>query len=94
MILEAIYRGNYTPLDLVLPTDQEYPKSNSRINELQDQLMETLEPDQKQILQALIAEIYRSQCMESEAFFKFAFASGMQLQKEIGEQCKCLAADA
>ena len=73
MILEAIYRGNYTPLDLVIPTDPEYAKSNIRVNDLQDQLMVTLEPDQKQILKDLIDEIHNSTVHGKREIFQICF---------------------
>ena len=86
MILEAVCRGNFTPSDLVIPTDPEYQKSNQTINDLTDELTEKLEPADQKLLNDLITAIYAAQCMESEAFFKFAFAAGMRLQQEAMEQ--------
>ncbi len=93
MILEEMFRGNFTPLDLVSPTDPDYHAANERAADLTDQLSAQLSPDQKKLLDALLDQIYTAQCLESEAFFAFGFAAGVQLQKEVKEQMKVLMAD-
>ena len=83
MILEALFRGNLSPPDIVYPTDPKYKKLNQEICELQDQLIPHLSENDQKLLEELIAKIYTAQTIESEAYFAFAFAVGMELQREI-----------
>ena len=86
MILEEIFRGNFTPLDVVSPADPEYWAANQKAADLTEALIKQLPPEQKKLLDELLEQIYTAQCRESEAFFSFGFASGVQLQKEVKEQ--------
>ncbi len=88
MILEEIFRGNFTPLDVVSPTDPEYWAANQKAADLTEALIKQLQAEQKKLLDELLEQIYTAQCRESEAFFSFGFASGVQLQKEVKEQMK------
>ena len=90
MILEALFRGNLLPADIVHPTDPEYKKLNHEICELQDQLIPYLSEENKKLLEKLIATIYAAQTIESESYFVFAFVVGMKLQQEIQMQMMSL----
>ena len=81
-----MFRGNFTPLDLVMPTDPDYYAANKKAADLTEQLRSQLPLAQKNLLDELLAQIYTAQCFESEAYFSFAFAAGVHLQKEVKEQ--------
>ena len=83
MILEEMFRGNFTPLDVVSPTDPEYRAANQKASDLTEELLKQLSPEPQELLNALLAQIYTAQCCESEAFFSFGFACGVQTQREI-----------
>ncbi len=89
MILEALFRGNLSPPDIVHPTDPKYKKLNREICKLQDQLIPHLNENDVKLLDALIAKIYTAQTIECEAYFAFAFAVGMEMQQEIRNQLTC-----
>ena len=89
MILEALFQGNLSPPDIVSPTDPKYKKLNQEICKLQDQLILNLSENDQKLLDDLIAKIYTAQAIESEAYFAFAFAVGMEMQKEIRNQLTC-----
>ena len=86
MLLEEIYRGNFTPSDFVAPCDPEYKAINQKILELTDQLRDHLSPDDYQLLDELVAKIYTANCMELEQCFAFSFSAGMILHQEAGQQ--------
>ena len=90
MILEAIFRGNLAPLDLVYPNDPEYQQLSQEAIDLSSELAEELTPTSKAKLDQLTARIYSAQSIESEAFFTFGLAIGARLQQEITEQLKPL----
>ena len=83
MILEAIFRGNLSAVDLVCPTDPEYKKLNHEAMELTEKLTESMSPADKALLNKLISTIYSSQLIETENYFTFGFSAGMELQREI-----------
>lgn len=83
MILEALFRGNFSPPDIVSPTDPTYKKLNQEICKLQDQLILHLSENDQKLLDDLIAKIYTAQAIESEAYVIFALAVGVELQQEI-----------
>ncbi len=86
MILEALFRGNLSPADLVHPTNPEYKKLNCEICVLQDQLLPHLSQENRKLLADLLAKIYTAQTIESEAYSAFGFAIGIEAQEEIQEQ--------
>ena len=90
MILEAIFRGNLAPLELVYPNDPEYRQLSQEAIDLSSELAEELPSSSKAKLDQLTAKIYSAQSIESEAFFTFGFAIGARLQQEITEQLKPL----
>ena len=86
MILESLFRGNLSPLDLVYPTDPEYRQLSQDVIALTSELTDELPPATKAKLDQLTAKIYSAQAIESEAFFTFGFSLGMKLQQEIAAQ--------
>ena len=82
MILESIFRGNFTPLDLVFPDDPDYKKLNLKVCELRDQLTKKLSPEDNTLLDTMVHHIYTAELMECEAYFTFGLSAGMLLQKE------------
>ncbi len=90
MILEALFRGNLSPPDIVYPADPKYKKLNQEICELQDQLIPHLSENDQKLLNELIGKIYATQTIESEAYFAFAIVIGLQLQKEVNEMLQRL----
>ena len=81
-VLEAIFRGNLSAVDLVCPTDPEYKKLNHEVVELTERLTESMSPADKALLNKLISTIYSAQLIETESYFTFGFSTGMALQKE------------
>ena len=90
MILESMFRGNFAPMDLLYPSDPEYKKLNQEVCGLTDKLKENLNPENQSVLDEILRKIYTAQGIECESYFCFAFAVGMQLQKEIQEQLRRL----
>ena len=86
MILESLFRGNLSPLDLVYPTDPEYRQLSQEAVALSAELAAELSPTAKAKLDQLTGKIYSAQAIESEAFFTFGFSLGTKLQQEITEQ--------
>ena len=93
MILESIFRGNFTPLDLVVPDDPDYKKLNLEIANLRDHLSAKLTQDECTLLDTLIQNIYNAQLIECETYFTFGMSAGLQLQKEAAEQLRSRLAD-
>ena len=83
MILESIFRGNLSAVDLVYPDDPEYKRLNQEIVALCDQLSSTLTPENREILNQIINKIYSAQLIETESYFTFGFSMGMELHKEV-----------
>lgn len=90
MVLEAIFRGNFSPAEQAYPTDPEYQKLNLEVCNLCDQLSQELSPANQKILNKLITMIYNAQCIESESCFMLGFAAGMEVQREATKQLECL----
>ena len=93
MILESIFRGNFAPLDLVVPEDPDIKNLNLKVCELRDQLAGKLSPDDNTLLDTMVHHIYTAELMECEAYFTFGFSAGMVLQKEAMEKLKSVIHD-
>ena len=83
MILESIFRGNLSAVDLVCPTDPEYKQLSQEVVDLNDHLSNILSPEGKAILDQMIGKIYSAQLLETETYFTFGFAAGAEMQREI-----------
>ena len=92
MILEEIFRGNFNPMDLVAPSDPEYRQLNAEVCNMQDDLKSRLDQEDKDLLDEILRKVYTAQAIESESYFCFAFAAGMELQKEAEQQLRILKA--
>ncbi len=88
MILESIFRGNFTPLDLVVPDDPVYKKINKEVCDLRDQLAKKLSKDDTTLLDVMMRHIYTAKLIECEAYFTFGFSAGMKMQKEVEANIK------
>ncbi len=88
MILESIFRGNFAPLDLVVPDDPDYKKLNLEISAQRDQLAARLTRDECTLLDNMVRNIYTAQLMECESYFTFGLSAGMQIQKEAAAQLR------
>ena len=93
MLLESIFRGNFSPLDLVVPDDPDYKKLNLEICTLRDQLAGKLSQADCALLDTIIQNIYSAQLIECETYFTFGMSAGLQLQKEAAEQLRSRLAD-
>ena len=85
MILEALCRGNYSPPDIVTPTDPDYWNANQRVAELMEQLKAQLSPIQYELIEEITSQIYTAQAIECEAYYKLGFATGMAIVQESRE---------
>ncbi len=90
MILEAIFRGNLSAVDLVCPTDPEYKQLNHEAAELTEQLSSSLSLADKALLNKLISTICSTHLIETESHFAFGFSAGMELQREAAEKVTIL----
>ncbi len=91
MLLEELFRGNLSPVDLVYPADPEYKQLSKEALDLSVQLQHELSPAHKTLLDQLTNAIYSAQLIECESYFTFGFSAGIQLQREIQDQLQCLA---
>ena len=83
MILESIFRGDLSAVDLVCPTDPEYKQLSQEVVDLNDRLSNILSSESKEILEQMIGKIHSVQLLETEAYFTFGFAAGAEMQREI-----------
>ena len=90
MILESIFRGNLSAVDLVYPDDPEYNRLNQEVVVLCDQLFSMLTTENKEILNQIINNIYSAQLIETESYFTFGFSLGAEMQKENIQQLSSL----
>ena len=91
MLLEELFRGNLSPVDLVYPADPEYKQLSKEALDLSVKLQHELSPAQKEILDQLTNTIYSAQLIECESYFAFGLSAGIQLQREIQEHLNCFA---
>ena len=90
MILEEMFRGNFNPMDLVTPSDPEYRQLNQEVCDMLYDLKSRLGQADKRLRDEILKKNYTAQAIEAEAYFCFAFAAGMELQKEAEQQLQVL----
>ena len=82
MVLDAIFQGAFSVESYSRPKNPEYKEITKNIEIQIDKIKQTLGPDNSQLLDELLNQVYASQYMEAEVCFKGDFAAGMELQKE------------
>ena len=88
MILEALCRGNYSPPDLITPSDPDYWKANQQVGQTMELLKSQLREPHYKLVEQLVDTIYRAQCFECESYYKLGFVSGMALEQETQKLLK------
>lgn len=83
MILESLCSGDYSPPELVTPSDPSYWEANHQVSQMMDCLKSQLSKPHYMLVEQLVAKIYSAQCFEVESYFKLGFASGMVLEREV-----------
>ena len=86
MILEALCRGNYSPPDLITPSDPAYWAANHQVGQMMDCLKSQLNEPHYKLVEQLVSKIYSAQYFECESYFKLGFASGMVIEREVQEE--------
>ena len=86
MILESLCRGNYSPPDLITPSDPAYWEVNHQVGQMMDCLKSQLSEPHYKLVEQLVDKIYSAQCFEVESYFNLGFASGMVLEREVQEE--------
>ena len=81
MILESIFRGNFSPLDLVVPDDPEYMQLNRQACDLRDRLAKALTPDDVKVLDSMISTMYNAQLMDCVVWFISSLFTGLLIEK-------------
>ena len=87
MILDTIFRGDFSLDSFTYAEDPEYKSHSHKISELSSQLAEKLGPD-KLLLDDLLNEVYAAQYLETAACFRIGVATGLELHKEITYELK------
>ncbi len=90
MILESIFRGNLSVVDLVCPTDPEHKQLSQEVVDLNERFSNMLSLEGKEILKQMIGKIYSAQLIETETYFTFGFSIGAGMQSEILNQIHIL----
>lgn len=86
MILESLCRGNYSPPDLITPSDPAYWEANHQVGQMMDCLKSQLSEPHYKIVEQLVNKVYAAQCYECESYFKLGVASGMVIEREVQEE--------
>ena len=86
MILETLCRGNYSPPDLITPSDSAYWETNHQVGQIMDILKSQLSEPHYKLVEQLVSKIYSAQYFECESYFKLGFATGMAIEREVHEE--------
>ena len=90
MIMEAIYKGTFVPVEDVNPKDPRYNSEWEAADKLLEALQEKLSSADNELLKQLLEHSGSAHCMENEEFFKLGLSAGLQLQKEVTDHLQYL----
>lgn len=88
MILESIFRGDFSLDQFSYPTSSEYKAVINEISMLSTKLKDNLSPVDYNSVNELLDKIHTAQYMESQSCFMAGLAVGFQLHNEITEELK------
>ena len=83
MILDSIFRGEFSPIEQICPTNPEYHLLTAEIADMLDTLISNITSENREILEAILEKIQETQIIECETFYCSGFAEGILLQQEI-----------
>ena len=82
MILEALCRGNISPMEQIYPTDPDYKKETDAVCRLLEALSQKLSEEDYGIVKEILAHSGTAQCLEDEAYFRLGYALGVAVERE------------
>lgn len=88
MILKELCRGNYSPPDLITPSDPVYWDLNHQVGQTMDLLRSQLSEPHYKLVEQLMDTIYKAQCFECESYYKLGFTTGMAIERETQDAQK------
>lgn len=85
MIMEALFNGEIYPFEKVVPHCEEYSKAQKRITELMNKIRCSMSEEDYATVTELHDAIYKA--LEFEVFeqFKYGYALGTLMMKEVNE---------
>ena len=88
MILEALCRGNLSPVEQLCPEDPDYRKANEAVCKLLEALSRKLSKEDYRLVTDLMSQSAAAQCLENEEYFKVGYALGAAIEREVMETLK------
>ncbi len=85
MIMEALFNGELYPFEKVVPHSEEYSKAKRAITDLMNSFQSTMSEEDYAKLNELQNTIYTAMEIETIEQFKYGFALGLMMMKEVSE---------
>ena len=85
MILEAIFNGEIYPAETVVPKSEKFREAGQAIADIMRYFEQTLSKEDYEKLERLNDRLADSQNIQNKEQFKYGFAMGVLLMKEIYE---------
>ena len=85
MILEAIFNGQIYPAETVVPKCRQFRDAGEAIASIMTYFEQKLSKEDYNKLEKFNDHFADSQCLQTEEHFKYGFAMGVLLMKEVYE---------
>ena len=85
MLLDSIFKGDFSVDEFSRPKDPEYQEVRHQISTLMDCLEKELSTDHTNLVKELLGKLSEAQYVETCHFFKIGFSAGLLLQQETVE---------
>lgn len=85
MIMEAIFNGQIYPAETVVPKCRQFRDAREAIAGIMTYFEQKLSKEDYDKLEKLNDHFADSQCLQTEEHFKYGFAMGVLLMKEVYE---------
>ena len=85
MLLDSIFKGDFSIEEFSRPTDPKYQELSKEISMMIDTIESQQNPQQADAVKELLIKVYEAQYIEAGRIFKIGFAAGLTLQQEAAE---------
>lgn len=85
MIMEALFNGELYPFEKVVPNSEEYSNAKKAITDLMNSFRSTMSEEDYAKLNELQNTIYTALEIETFEQFKYGYALGLLMMKEVSE---------
>lgn len=84
-LLDNLYNGEVLPVSVIRPETKKYDMACKKVEKLKVRLAELIPEKEHELIENLVLAVYDMTEEEIKQAYKYGFASGVELKKEVDD---------